>query len=529
MRYPWISLKPAVANLPDLREPLWVASSHHTTNEAAIDAWNEIEPAALTLKTSRKEVAREDKPLIRFALYPALTRYGRSFYCDGPKHEELLTYQRTAQLLQHAKATLKTTLTGLSVISGRDENYRELRDLCPEADFCELNLKYGFRITDPERGAGFLAAATARFEAVLAEVIRFCEAWTDLPVFVKIPRELLWLPKSDEGGKFLDELSKHKRAGVILTNSWKIDIAPFIHEGQERRLEGGVLCGEALFDGTMDMIAGFLPACHERGIPIVASAGMIEEQHILLALRAGAAAVQLCTTFDYHRRSFYETLRSALTARIYMQGMKGFVEYRERLPLIGSAAIYQEPITYFRRFWAEEVQNHLKDDIRRSERMDVLVMSGATLFESWKDVLRQRFSKNLGLRILVPNVEGEPYAAVQHSWGITAETQLKARQSRVVEALDRYRRLWEDTKEERERRRGDHPESRLEIYRHDQAPFYSCYIFDDNAYVAPYPFVRAGLESPVYVFFRSSKEYDRLVDEVENLRSASLQTQPSVG
>ncbi len=497
-------------------------------NEAAIKGWKEIQPAALTLKTSKKIVVAEEKKSLREKLYPAVTRHGKSFYCDGPKQEELLTYENTAALLKVAKETLPKTLIGVSVISGADEDYGQLRGLTTAADLYELNLKYSFRIPRTGAGTAFLVGASDHFKALLAEVTRFCAALPGSAVFIKIPRELQWLPGTAEAAQLLDVLAEHGRAGVILTNSLKIDLAPFIHEGQEQTLVGGVLCGEALFDGTIQMIAGLDEECARRSIPIIASAGMVDEQHLLHAFRAGAAAAQLCTTFDYNRRGFYETLRSALTARIYMQGLKTFDEFRKRLPELGIAAIQQEPISYFERFWGQEMQSNIRDDIRRSEVMDVVVMSGATLFERWKDVLKQRFAKNLGLRLLIPNVTTDSYAAIQRSWGVIHETQIAARRSRVTEARQRYERLWEETREERLKSIGPgESEAKLEIVPHDQIPFYSCYIFDDNAYVSPYPFVRAGGEVPVYVFFRSSREYERLVGEVSQLREVAHQMQPS--
>jgi dihydroorotate dehydrogenase len=507
---------------------LWIASSHHTTNDAAIRGWKEINPAALTLKTSKRTVVPEDKRSVRRTLYPAISRYGKSYYCDGPKQEELLTYEAAVDLLRFAKETLPNSLVGVSVISGGDEDYARFQEATAVADFCELNLKYSFRVPRGDADASYLAGAAEHFERVIAEVSRFAEAMRDRPVFIKVPRELQWLPGTREAAALLDVLVRHGRAGLILTNSLKMNLAPFIHEGQEQTLAGGVLCGEALFDGTIEMISGLRPECDRRGIPIIASAGMVNEQHLLHAFRAGAQAVQLCTTFDYNRRGYYETLRSALTARIYMQGLKSFEEFRERLPELGIAAIQQEPISYFERFWATETQTNIRDDIRRSEVMDVVVMSGATLFEQWKDVLRQRFAKNLGLRLLLPNVGTETYAVIQRAWGVTHEAQIAARKSRVVEARQKYEQLWEETRAERARAIGPgETEAKLEIVPHDQIPFYSCYIFDDNAYVSPYPFVRAGGEVPVYVFFRSSKEYERLISEVAQLRDVARQMQPS--
>src|SRR5688572_26948647 len=110
MRFSGIGLVPALANLPNLREPLLIASSRHTTNEAEIKGWKDIDPAALTLKTCTKEPEQEDKKSLRRTLLPGLVRYGKSYYCDGPKHEELLSYEAENSLLKIAKEVLPNTL-----------------------------------------------------------------------------------------------------------------------------------------------------------------------------------------------------------------------------------------------------------------------------------------------------------------------------------------------------------------------------------------------------------------------------------
>jgi len=74
-------------------------------------------------------------------------------------------------------------------------------------------------------------------------------------------------------------------------------------------------------------------------------------------------------------------------------------------------------------------------------------------------------------------------------------------------------------------------EATFEVIFHEQCPFYSCYIFDGNAYVSLYPFARPDeLESPVFVFFPGNA-YDRLNQEVESVRKLALQTSvsPKVG
>ncbi len=85
MKFSSIKIKPDVSNLPDLRHPFWIASSHLTQTESAIDRWAEYEPAALTLKTSMKTPTREGKDSVRHLLKSCAPMYGESICCDGPK------------------------------------------------------------------------------------------------------------------------------------------------------------------------------------------------------------------------------------------------------------------------------------------------------------------------------------------------------------------------------------------------------------------------------------------------------------
>src|ERR1700733_656736 len=92
----------AIPLLPDLvlREPFWVASCHFTSKESILKVWQNVRPAALTLKTSKRLSIKEDKKQIHYRLFP---KYGHSTYCDGPKHEEFLTYEATSLLLDQAR------------------------------------------------------------------------------------------------------------------------------------------------------------------------------------------------------------------------------------------------------------------------------------------------------------------------------------------------------------------------------------------------------------------------------------------
>ena len=453
-----------------------------------------------------------------------MSRLGRSFYCDGPKQEELIPYERAADLLRYAREYLPNTQVGISVLCNDKQNYNELRTLCPDPAFCELNLKYIFRFNKKDVQPFFTFAAK-RFEELLKELQKFTDAFANVPVFIKVSRELSWLPGTDELDRFLEVLSKHGKAGLVIANSLKLDIPEYISNGKERALRNGVVCGESLFDQTISLIGNFRENCDAKRIPIVATGGMIDPEHILMALKAGASAVQLCTAFDYNRRNYYNTLCWNLQNRIEVLGLPSFSNYLERLRKESVATIYNMPFMYFQQFWSPDIQARMLKDVRASEQMDVFVMSGRTVVEKWGDVLKKRFQKNLGFRLLLPNPEGPAYGPIQKSWGMT-ELELNARKERVKETRELVEGFWKETEPERKKavKDGDE-EADFQVSWSDQCPFYSFYLFDDKVYVAPYPFVRPGEPNiPVYVFFAGSPEYDRIKNEARTLLAYGRQT-----
>jgi dihydroorotate dehydrogenase len=512
-----IDLTAQLGSVLRLQDPFWVASAHYSENEPILETWAEIQPAALTLKTShRAPIDQTDSRSIRRKTTDFTDRLSRSYYCDGPKKKELLTYERAAELLKYARSKLPSTKVGISVICNKEQDYDEFLSLCPNADFCELNLKYIFRF-DKAEVPKYFDLASQRFEEMLGEVRRFVRAFAELPVFIKMSRELGWLPGTNELDKFLDILSGHGRAGIIVANSLKMDVPIFVSDGQERVLQGGVVCGEALFDQTVSLIDGFRNSCANRGIPIVATGGMIDPQHMLMALRAGASAVQLCTAFAYYQPNYYNTLRWNLQNRIELLGLRDFGEFLSRLRKDSVATVYNMPFMYFDQFWAPDIQMRLQKDVRSSERMDVFLMSGRTVSERWEEALKNRFGKNLGLRLLHPDPDGPTFAAIQAAWGIV-EPEVTGTKDRVRQAHSGFEKAWKDAEKDREKSRRDEPEAKFEIFPTNKCPFYSFYIFDDKVCVSPYPFIRPGEPNiPVYIFFAGSPEYERISREADTL------------
>ena len=515
-----VELAADIGNFLTLAHPFWVSSAHYSHKDSAIRAWKEIEPAAITLKTSHRRIEEEKKDLVREPTDPVIPRFGRSFYCDGPKQDELLSYEQTASLLKVAEKELPSTILGVSVLADKDEDYDQLFQLCSTARFCELNLKYGFRLGKDDR-TDYFTLAKERFEKLIIEVSRFCKAFSRIPILLKIPRELSWLPKTKEASELFSILREHGKAAILIANSLKMDIPPFIGRGKEQLWNGGVICGDRLFDETIALIEAFADDCRKFNLPIVATGGMVSAEQALMALRAGASAVQLCTAFVYNGLNFYQTLCWNLQNRIESRGLRSFKEYLGKLRDEGVASVYSTPFMYFNSFWEDELQKRIKADVRRSEKFDLFLMSGKSISEKWSDVLRSRFEQNRGMRLLVPRTDAAVYIAIQKSWGLT-ELEIAARLERVAAAKAEFESIWKASAAAREKA-AEKPE--FKIVDTEKCPFYSFYLFDDKVYVALYPFVRPGeLGSPVYMFSAGSIEYERIKKEANQLISFAKQS-----
>jgi hypothetical protein len=318
--------------------------------------------------------------------------------------------------------------------------------------------------------------------------------------------------------KILDLLVEHGKAALIVANSLKVDIPPFLAGGAEWDLKGGVFCGEVLFDQTVELLRKMNGECKEKKIPLVATGGMIDPEYTILAIRAGASAVQLCTAFDYKGTNFYRTLVWNLQNRIKARGLKSFEQFTERIRDEGVASVYSMPFTYYEQFWGEEAQAAIMADVATSNRMDMFLMSGQNLVTKWKEALTARFRKNLKTKLLLPNPDGSVFVAIQKSWGISEDGELASRKRRVRKTVTDVQGLAKNGKEQ----------NLAEIAFTDKCPFVSFYIFDDKVYVAPYPFVLlAGgdMPVPVYVFIAGSPEFDRFEKEFGSLYKLAGETE----
>jgi dihydroorotate dehydrogenase len=240
-----IDLTTNIGKLLKLREPFWIASSHFTEKESILWQWAELEPAAITLKTCTcTDRTEKHKRSIRRKTLDIAPRYGRSYYCDGPKSVELHSYEEAAKLFKDAREILPKSKVGISVRGGKGEDYNHLLASCGAPDFVEVNLKYAMRL--PDSHCNFFEKSAEMWAGTIQVVIDALEAFKQLPVFVKLPRELQWLPGTQQCQTLLEKLHEHGKAGLIVANSLKIDLADVIYENREMEFCGGVLMGDAL-------------------------------------------------------------------------------------------------------------------------------------------------------------------------------------------------------------------------------------------------------------------------------------------
>jgi hypothetical protein len=193
----------------------------------------------------------------------------------------------------------------------------------------------------------------------------------------------------------------------------------------------------------------------------------------------------------------------------------------------GVASIYSMPFMYYTTFWSDDAQAAIAEDIRHSDRLDAVIMSGYTLFEKWKELLQARLKKRKSVHFMVPDPDSEIFCAIQKSWGLDTK-QLDARKDRVRKAKQNMEELFNAERAlltEEEREQFKKRKTTWEVKYYDECPFYSFYLFDDKVYLAQYPFIRPSvLASPVYVFFRSSPEYQRIDNEWGGLQALIAQT-----
>jgi len=192
-----IDLTAKIGKFLDLSDPFWIASAHYSNSKSAINSWKEIKPAALTLKTAHFPQSSETTRQVRRKLSTVVPRFGRSLYTDGPKQAELLSFDAAHELAAYALKELPETKVGASVLASPENDYGVFAERVEGVAFCELNLKYAFRVK-AERES-YLDKGKNAFDDILVEITKFCDAFKDLPSG-RGPSQLLSMIPGMNGG-----------------------------------------------------------------------------------------------------------------------------------------------------------------------------------------------------------------------------------------------------------------------------------------------------------------------------------------
>jgi dihydroorotate dehydrogenase len=306
-----------------LINPLMIASSHLTSNEAALRNLARIGPSAITLKTTSTVVGGTGKGgRLKVSVFD-VDQNVVGLYSDGTKDVEFLNLDATKELIAQAKELLPATLLGISILLHPNENYETLAQELPPCDYAEFNLKYSLRTDVDASERSYIERARQQWESVKRELERFIKAFGKTPILVKLPRELDSFIPSQEWSllwrTLYDANVSGARIGILVANTLRCRIAPMFHDANFKgrffsELSQGVLCGPALFLNTYDMVRRICqPGIAWEGVPVVATGGITTVQTILDVMSAGARAVQLCAALDIHSYEYYIWLTNQLS------------------------------------------------------------------------------------------------------------------------------------------------------------------------------------------------------------------------
>lgn len=314
-----------------LINPFWVASADLSHNVAGLRRLSELEPppGAVTLKTTAPKKRLDFRPTKKYSTYVTLHRdpfqskpraqSSPTLYCDGPPEEEYLSIPKTRDLLLFARDHLPMTRVGISVLM--EENYEEIATALHEiAGFAELNLKYAARLSASQATESFLERQQQVLTSMIEHIENFCAAFSTIPVFIKLTREIPWLPVAcRETEQLVHSLSKvraNRQIGIIIANTRRQRVPnDLISNANQRRdvdeLRDGILAGEHLYIETYNLIRN-MALNYQRlasvDVPIIATGGITTLSSFIEILRAGAKAAQIYTGLHAYGIDYFSSL-----------------------------------------------------------------------------------------------------------------------------------------------------------------------------------------------------------------------------
>lgn len=296
----------------ELSDPFMIASSHWTSNETVFRRLAQVNPSALTLKTTSQKSGGSGEAFGNRRKFELVDTFGNPFaiYTDGPKTLELWDIATTYVMSSAAKKILPETKLGLSVLQGEDY-YQITRSLNMDIySYVELNWKYTFRKMPNDFQAGLPADVEKDLEA-------FIKAFEELPKIVKLSREALQLINTSSFSSILTLLQMHN-VSLLVANSLRICIPPSCLQKSRNvtaeDLASGVVVGEHLFLETFHALRSLhLRSVSGESTPItIATGGIMTISGCIDMFAAGAQAVQLCSLLDHKGVEVVDLLRKQL-------------------------------------------------------------------------------------------------------------------------------------------------------------------------------------------------------------------------
>lgn len=295
-----------------LRTPIGISSSHFTGNEKALAFIVKQKPTYLTIKSTSQLLGGQGKGKREFR---NLERIGIpcAVYSYGPYELELLDLSRTLELVRFVRSLDQTIILGSSIL--HIENFETLLPAIEDmgVDYFEINFKYFARLQNNsyfDEPHSAIDDSVDKFGKVIQQVITH----TNLPVLIKLPRDAPWLFTKNFLEK-LNNMASGQKIGLIIANSHRFFIPPNpdrvtqnIYSVDSKQMFGA-LSGTILLPETLTLIRQIAMHCN---LPIIASGGITNGYHVLVAAFLGASAVQVCTALNLRRGNAYNDIHDEL-------------------------------------------------------------------------------------------------------------------------------------------------------------------------------------------------------------------------
>jgi dTMP kinase len=303
-----------------VRNPLGIASGPQSENIESLKRLVEYRPGFITLKTTIINPSFNVNNGSRIMQPLRGVNLTNSFYSNGEKELELLSVEKTNELLLYCKKNLPTTKVGvsLSIIEDPSSLFQEWRKRNLEPDYIEVSDKSIKKLIRHEKFRNDFSRFCDESHAMVIEAIKGMRQKTNLPIIVKLSRDMPWvLSWSHVNAILLGDPS----IGLCLFDVPSYVMIPDPYKGFKYSMADGIQIGH--YSGTINGEHNFLPT-YSMMVELlsigyfstVVTGGMMNGNHVISTIAAGAKAVQLCSALVVHGFSHYKRIYDRLVREV---------------------------------------------------------------------------------------------------------------------------------------------------------------------------------------------------------------------